>query len=460
MERLGSLWVKLAAGFVLVALVAVGLVAVHANTVTTRQFELYVSQGKQRRAEQLAPEFAAYYRRVGSWSGVEDWMAGLQPEQGGGQRRGQGGPVAATGTDRILLAGADGRLIADSAGGLAGARLSETELALGVPVDVDGERVGVVLVTPGGTVHEGLEAEFLAEVNRSFWLAGLLAAGLALLLGLLLARQLTAPLRALTEAAGRLADPVTADDVPQVRVRGSDEIGHLGRTFNHMARSLARQETLRRNLLSDVAHELRTPLSVMRSDLEAIQDGVYEPSDDVLASLHEETMVLGRLVDDLQALAQAEAGQLRLERQPTDLGPLLRGMLPGFECSTGQGPALCLELAPDLTPVSIDRHRVRQVVANLVSNALRHAAGSTRVVVSAVPQGDRVRVTVADDGPGIPPEDLPHVFDRFWRGSRIGQGSGLGLAIARELVLAHGTDIWAESTPGQGTAFHFTLPCA
>ncbi|MDD5690058.1 MAG: HAMP domain-containing sensor histidine kinase, partial [Caldisericia bacterium] len=212
--------------------------------------------------------------------------------------------------------------------------------------------------------------------------------------------------------------------------------------------------------LATLSHELRTPLSVMRSDLEAIQDGVYEPSDDVLASLHEETMVLGRLVDDLQALAQAEAGQLRLERQPTDLGDLLRGMLPGFECSTGQGPALCLELTPDLTPVSIDRHRVRQVVANLVSNALRHAAGSTRVVVSAVPQGDRVRVTVADDGPGIPPEDLPHVFDRFWRGSRIGQGSGLGLAIARELVLAHGTDIWAESTPGQGTAFHFTLPRA
>lgn len=455
MRRLGSLWVKLAAGFLLVALAAVGLVAVHANMATTRQFELYVSQGKQRRAAQLVPEFAAYYQRTGSWSGVEEWMAGLQPAQGGGQRRGQG---AAAGTDRILLAGVDGEVRADSAGEMAGTRLSETELAQGVPVEAGGEQVGVLLVTSGGTVHEGLEAEFLAEVNRSFWLAGLLAAGLALLLSLLLARQLTAPLRALTEAAGRLTAPITPGDVPQVRVRGGDEIGQLGRTFNDMARSLGHQETLRRNLLSDVAHELRTPLSVVRSDLEAILDGVYEPSDEVLASLHEETLLLGRLVDDLQALAQAEAGQLRLERQPTDLGELLQGLLSGFECLTGPGPALCLEVAPDLPLVAVDRQRVRQVVANLVSNALRHAAGSTRIVVSAVPRGEEVQVSVADDGPGIPPEDLPHVFDRFWKGSRTGQGSGLGLAIARELVLAHGGEIRAESTPGVGTAFRFTLP--
>jgi signal transduction histidine kinase len=465
MLRLRSLWVKLALGFLLVAVVAVGLVAVLANRATTRQFELYVSQGKQRRAEQLAPEFAAYYRQTGSWSGVEAWMAGLVLEPGGGQRRGQGGLGAAAGTERLLLADARGLLIADSAASLSGVRLSEVELALGAPVEVDGTLVGILLVTPGATVHEGLEAEFLAEVNRLFWLAGLLAAGLALILGLLAARQLTAPLRALTEAAGRLAAPVAPEDVPQVRVQGGDEIAQLGSTFNHMARSLARQEALRRNLLSDVAHELRTPLSVVRGDLEAILDGVYEPSAEVLASLHEETLLLSRLVDDLRALAQAEAGQLHLERQPTDLGELLRNMLPGFECATGPGagPALCLDLAPDLPLVDVDRQRVRQIVANLVSNALRHAPHSTRVLVSALPLDGHVRVSVADDGPGIRPEDLPHVFDRFWRGTRTGpgsEGSGLGLAIARELVRAHGTEIWAESIPGRGTTFHFTLPRA
>jgi signal transduction histidine kinase len=357
----------------------------------------------------------------------------------------------------------DGRLVADSAGSLAGVRFSQTELALGAPVEVDGVRVGVLLVTTGGTVHEGLEAQFLAEVQRSLWLAGLLAAGLALLLGLFMARQLTAPLRALTEAAGRLAAPINPEDVPEVRVRGGDEIGRLGTTFNHMARSLARQEKLRRNLLSDVAHELRTPLSVVRGDLEAILDGVYQPSPEVLASLHEETLLLGRLVDDLRALAQAEAGQLRLERRPTDLGELLRAMLPGFECASGPGPALCLDLAPDLPLVDVDRQRVRQIVANLLSNALRHAPESTRVQVSAAEQNGTVRVSVADDGPGISPEDLPHIFDRFWQGHRRdagGEGSGLGLAIARELVRAHGTEIWAENTRGGGTTIHFTLPQA
>jgi two-component system OmpR family sensor kinase/two-component system sensor histidine kinase BaeS len=463
MGRLRSLSVKLTMGFLLVAVVAVGLVAVLANRATTRQFEVYVSQGKQRRAELLAPEFAAYYERAGGWSGVEAWMAALPMEQSTGQRRGQGG--AAGSTDRLLLASPDGRLIADSAGELAGTQLSPAERALGVPVEVDGDAVGILLVTLGGTAHQGLEAQFLADVNRAFWLAGLLAALLALLLGLLLARQLTAPLRALNEAASRLSAPIVPEDVPQVHVQGGDEIAQLGRTFNQMAGSLARQETLRRNLLSDVAHELRTPLSVIRSDLEAIQDGLYEPSPEVLASLHDETLLLARLVDDLRALAQAEAGQLRLKRQPTDLGELLRGMLPGFECATGPGPApaLCLELAPDLPLVDVDRQRVRQVVANLVSNALRHGTDSTRVVVSAVPAGEGVQVSVVDDGPGIPAEDLPHVFDRFWRGSRTGQGSegsGLGLAIARELVLAHGAQIWAESTPGQSTAFHFTLPRA
>jgi signal transduction histidine kinase len=463
MDRLRSLWVKLAVGFLLVALVAVGLVAVLANRATTRQFELYVSQGKHRRAEQLAPDLAAFYRRTSSWAGVEELLSSLAAEPAGGQRRGQGGLGAAAGMERLLLVGVDGRLVADSAGSLAGVRFSQTELALGAPVEVDGVRVGVLLVTTGGTVHEGLEAQFLAEVQRSLWLAGLLAAGLALLLGLFMARQLTAPLRALTEAAGRLAAPINPEDVPEVRVRGGDEIGRLGTTFNHMARSLARQEKLRRNLLSDVAHELRTPLSVVRGDLEAILDGVYQPSPEVLASLHEETLLLGRLVDDLRALAQAEAGQLRLERRPTDLGELLRAMLPGFECASGPGPALCLDLAPDLPLVDVDRQRVRQIVANLLSNALRHAPESTRVQVSAAEQNGTVRVSVADDGPGISPEDLPHIFDRFWQGHRRdagGEGSGLGLAIARELVRAHGTEIWAENTRGGGTTIHFTLPQA
>jgi signal transduction histidine kinase len=300
-------------------------------------------------------------------------------------------------------------------------------------------------------------------------------------------------------------------DVPQVEVRSQDEIGELSQAFNQMARSLAQQEMLRRNLMADIAHELRTPLTILRSDLEALLDGVYEPTPEALASLHEETLLLSRLVDDLRALAQAEAGQLRLECQSTDLLELLRGVVTSFDLQAeNDGIALALDLPASLPAVQVDPQRLHQVVANLVSNALRHARavpavdhGPTarqpapgQVIVAATQHSDYVQVSVSDNGPGIRSEDVPHVFDRFWRGDWVAtprspeesktsaskargstsrrsgrseeylpesqdfvrSGSGLGLAIAQELVQAHGGRIWAESVPGQGATLHFTLP--
>jgi signal transduction histidine kinase len=455
--NLRRLWVKLLAGFVLVVVVAVAVVAVLANRVTTREFELYVSQGKQMRAERLAPQFVAYYVQAGSWTGVAEWMSsqnlGQTAGRGPGQGRGQG--TSAT-TDRLLLAGPDGRVLADSQDELVGWQLSNTELAAGVPLEVEGQVVGTLLIPAAEGVHQSLESGFLEEVNRSLLWAGLAAGAVALILGLLLSRQLTAPLRALTQAARRLAQ----GELQQVRVRGEDEIGELGQAFNQMAQSLARQETLRRNMLADIAHELRTPLTVIRGDLEGLLDGLFEPTPETLASLQEETLLLARLVDDLQALAQAEAGQLQLARQPTDLVDLLEGVVASFDLQArSQGQSLSLDLASDLPPVQADPQRVRQIVANLVSNALRHAPDSGRVAVSAAGQADQVEISVVDNGPGIAPEDMAQVFDRFWRGHRSRAGStGLGLNIARELVRAHGGRIWVESEPGEGATFRFTLP--
>ncbi len=457
--RFQSLWIKLLLGFVLVAVVAVGLVAVLANRVTTRQFQLYISQGRQLRAERLAPDFAAYYARVGSWDGVTEFMADLQsPEtstRGPGRGRGQG-QGAGIATDRLVLADDGGQVIADTQGQLVGQHLSSTELGLGAPITADGRQVGTLLIPSAEAVHQSLESEFLDKVNAALLWAGLAAAVLALGLGLVLARQLTAPLRTLTQAAHHLAEGQT----PQVKIHSRDEIGELGQAFNRMSQSLARQETLRRNLMADIAHELRTPLTVMRGDLEALLDGVFEPTPEALASLQEETLLLSRLVDDLRALAQAEAGQLRLERRPTDLAELLRGVVASFDLQAeGQGQTLSLDVPADLPPANVDPQRVRQVVANLVSNALRHAPKSGRVAVSAAAGGGSVQISVADDGPGIAAEDLPHIFDRFWRGGGVRvDGSGLGLAIARELVRAHGGRIWVESAPGVGSTFHLTLP--
>jgi two-component system OmpR family sensor kinase/two-component system sensor histidine kinase BaeS len=461
MNPFRSLWVKLLVAFVLVAIVAVGVVAVLANRTTTESFELYVSQGKQVRAERLAPDFAAYYQRTGSWEGIDGLMASLAEAQDSGRGQGRGrAQGAGYSTDRLLLADLDGRVEADSQGEWIGRQLSAAELTAGVPVVVNDQSVGTLLVTAEGTVHESLESEFLQQVNRSLLWAGLVAGGVALVLGLLLAWQLTAPLRALTQAAHRLAD----GEATQVSLRSGDEIGELGTAFNQMARSLTHQEMLRRNLMADIAHELRTPLSVIRGDLEALLDGVYEPSPQALASLQEETLLLSRLVNDLQALAQAEAGQLRLERQSIDLSSLLQGVVTGFDLQAeSQDQRLSLDLA-DLPLVDVDPQRVRQIVANLLSNALRHApAGGNgsggEVVVEAGAHEGWVQISVSDNGPGIPPGELAHVFDRFWRGGAArSEGSGLGLAIARELVRAHGGRIWVESEVGRGSRFSFTLP--
>jgi two-component system OmpR family sensor kinase/two-component system sensor histidine kinase BaeS len=369
-----------------------------------------------------------------------------------------------SGSDRLLLAGADGQILADTQGDLVGQQLSSADLAAGVPIEVGGQRVGTLFIPAAEGVYESLESEFLGRVNDWLLWAGLAASVAALVLGLLLARQLTAPLRSLTAAALRLAqEPLShfsQEDVPQVPVRSQDEVGELSQAFNQMSRSLAQQEALRRNLMADIAHELRNPLSVMRGDLEALLDGVYEPTPEALASLHEETLLLSRLVEDLRALAQAEAGQLRLVQEPTDVAALLHGVTASFELQAeSKRQVLSLELPPDLPSIGVDPQRVRQVVANLISNALRHTPEAGRVVVSALERPDAVQVSVADSGPGLPAEDIPHVFDRFWQGDRTRAGSsGLGLAIARELVRAHGGRIWVESTEGQGTTFRFTLP--
>ncbi|MGD8624290.1 MAG: ATP-binding protein [Anaerolineae bacterium] len=466
---LRSLWVKMAAGFVLVALVAVGLVAVLANRATSREFQVYVSQGRLARAERLAPQFADYYSRTGSWAGVEAWMASLdagtlEHGQGQGRGRGQGLGLGAVASDRLVLAVPGGQVVADSLGTLVGQQLSADELAQGQPVQVEGQTVGILLLGTEEEVHQPLEAQFLQDVNRALWWAGLVAVAVALILGLLVARQLTAPLRALTEAARHLTrgepGPVEPGAVPQVQVSGGGEIGELGRAFNQMAHSLTQQERLRRNLMADIAHELRTPLSVIRSDLEALLDGVYEASPETLASLQEETLLLARLVDDLRALAQAEAGQLELDCRPVDLAELLRGVVAGFDyVAQAQGQSLELALPGELPDVPADPQRVRQIVANLVSNALRHIPESGRVVASAAVQPQAVQISVSDDGPGIPAREVDHVFDRFWRGSGArAEGSGLGLAIARELVRAHGGRIWVETEQGEGTTFSFTLP--
>jgi signal transduction histidine kinase len=261
------------------------------------------------------------------------------------------------------------------------------------------------------------------------------------------------------------ADEVAAGDL-SVRVDegGPGEIGRLATAFNHMVAELERSDRLRRDLTADVAHELRTPLHILQGNLEAIQDGVYTPTPEQIELLLDETRQLARLVEDLRTLSLAEAGQLELVKAPVQPSELIQDALTSFSApAEAAGVRLLAEIEPAAADATIqgDAGRLDQVLGNLIANALRHSPPGKAVTVRlGLAAAGRLRLQVCDQGEGIPPEDLPYVFDRFWRGRRDdsqSSGSGLGLAIARRLVQAHGGTIHVESTPGHGATFTIEL---
>jgi signal transduction histidine kinase len=287
----------------------------------------------------------------------------------------------------------------------------------------------------------------------------LLAIGL--LLAALLAgravRRMAAPIGEVMEAADRVAG---GDYRARVQARGPVEVRRLARSFNQMAERLAANEAQRRNLLADVAHELRTPLSVIRGNVEGVLDGLYPADEAHLGPILEETAVMARLLDDLQTLSTAEAGVLRLNRQRVEPASLVQDAVAAFRArADAAGVGLDWRAAPGVPELDVDPVRIGEVLANLLSNAVRHTPSGGSVTVVVEPSGAEVAFTVADTGPGIDADALPHVFDRFVKSAGSG-GAGLGLAIARGLVEAHGGRIAATSDAGRGTTMWFVLPRA
>jgi len=486
-----SLFFKLLGAFALVIFVFAGTMIILTGRTTAGQFRLYSDRSGRIWAEQLAPVLAGYYAQAGSWDGLVADVPPLLTLPGAGMGmggQGMGGMHAAGGTgnggmwammgQRLLVADKAGRVVADSGGMLDGKALSGPELTAGVPIMWNGQQVGTVLVVAEELAGSGTPADaFLSAVNRSTLLAVLAAAIMALALGAVLFFQITSPIRRLRAAAHAIAAGNLTERVP---VRSRDELGELAHAFNTMAANLDAAEAQRRQMVADVAHELRTPLSVMQANLEAMQDGVLPLDVAQIASLHEETLLLSRLVSDLRLISLAEAGQLRLESAEVDPAELVRKAVERM------GPAaeekgIHLEVAltgpgGQLPRVQADSDRISQVLANLLNNALRYTPARGTVTVEArrdigPANSGRVVVAVTDSGPGIAATDLPHVFDRFYRGdrsrARISGGSGLGLAIVKHLVRAHGGVAWAESPvftladgAGYGTRISFTLPVA
>jgi signal transduction histidine kinase len=411
------------------------------------RFRTYRARAATLQARPLQRFLTSYYYHFGSWEGLSELLNPQLQELP---------PLE----QPLVIADATGLVFISSDPRLLGRRLSERELSAGVPIRVRGERVGtLIMAIPAGTFNP-LEQAFSQSVRDSILLAGAIALIIALGLGILFVRRLARPLEELRVAAEQISQ---GRSPPRVHITSSDELGRLGQTFNQMAESLQRSEALRRQLILDIAHELRNPLMVQQSHLELLLDNVVPPTPEQLQTIYEQNLLLGRLVRDLQLLALADAGELQIVRVPTQFREILQRVIAHIHPTLEEKQiALEAQIADDLPTVAVDPQRIEQVLLNLLDNACRYTPPGGKIVLSAYREDGAVHVSVRDGGPGIAPEDLPHIFERFYRGdksrARSSGGTGLGLSIAKALIEAHGGKIWAENAPQGGACFHFTVP--
>jgi signal transduction histidine kinase len=465
------LWVRLTLAFALVVLLTVGTIALLADLTAGQAFRQYLSYSDIARFQNLTDNLLEYYQIQGSWDGIEVLLNQVRIVSGGmpapmmGWRPG----TLAWRDERfqITLADAGGRVVYDGPDGQSGRRLTAGERAAAQDLLVENEVVGrLVISRPVQSAILGpLEQMFVKRLRWLLVAGALLAGALGVILGLAFSRNLTAPLQRLATAARAVAN---RDFSRRVEVEGSAEVAEVAQAFNEMTAALAEAERQRQNMVADVAHELRTPLSVLQGNLRAILDEVYPLDKAEISRLYDETRLLGRLVGDLRELALADAGQLRLNLGPIDAARVIHSTVENLGLvAEAQEVALAAEVPDDLPVVQADPDRLAQVLRNLLVNALRHTPPGGSVSVAASSREEALEIMVADTGEGIAPEDLPRIFDRFWRAdlsrardNRWAGGSGLGLSVAQSLVAAQGGRIWAESTPGAGTTLRFTLPLA
>ena len=440
-----SLTVKLVLGFTLVSLVGIALVAIMAAQFTGNQFrEFFENQNR----EALIADLGDYYRLNGSWRGIE--RISINPSFT--QKYAFGFVVVDT----------QGKVILRHPNTSPFARMFNRELRAesGIPIIVDGNLVGTYH-NVGGRFDN--RPPLLAQITRlyiSLIYASLGAVLASVFLGVLLARSLTRPLRELTEATEKVAK---GDLEQQVPIRSKDELGELAASFNQMSSDLALSRDLRRQMTADIAHELRTPLTVVLGHTEALSEGQLPPDAETFEIIYDETIRLNRLVEDLRTLSLSDAGELHLNRHRTSPGDLLeRAAAARKSEAKAKDITLQIESAVELPAVNVDPDRMTQVLVNLLDNALRYTPAGGSISLSAQRIQEGVAIIVKDTGPGIPPEDLSHLFERFYRGDKSRQreegGTGLGLAIAKSLVESQGGQIRVESQLGEGATFIIELP--
>ena len=445
-----SLAFKLVLGFTLISLVGVGLVAAFTRWATVNEFERLMWDQAE---DDFVASVTEYYESHGSWEGVEQLFRRQAPstEPAPVGRRPPPPPFILINQQEIIV-------LADKPDA-PGRRVPEAQLARGTALIIDGQRVGTVLPTGEALESDALAERYLTRTLQASGYAALGATAAALLLGILLARTLTRPLRELTAATRAVAQ---GDLDQQVPVRSKDELGELADSFNQMSADLARATALRRQMTADVAHDLRSPLTTVSGYVEALRDGVLKPTPERFEMMYVETQHLKRLVEDLRTLSLADAGELPMDRQSVPPQILLNRLTAAYlHRAKEKDVAIKAQTEPGMPDVHMDQDRMAQVLGNLVDNALRYTPPGGAITLRARTQDSVTLITVQDTGVGIPQQDLPHVFDRFYRGdsarSTDDGESGLGLAIAKSIVEAHGGTISVDSVPGEGTTFTIAL---
>lgn len=463
-----SLYWKLTLAFILVAFITTALVAVFIRITSADSLSQLIVQQQRSSLNQALVD---YYSTYGSWNGIANAWDQLQSQSGPisfmNGPQGHGPVMGGRGPNTRDLRGFFG--LADERGVVivgidphspSGTKLAANVLDSGLPVLVNGQQVGVILTSNQQLGFLPDEALFLQRTNQALLFAILGALVIALILGIFLARTLTLPLRALTAATQRITQ---GELDQQVNVTSEDEIGKLAEAFNRMSQEVVRVNQLRRRMTADIAHDLRTPLTVIGGYLESMRDGVLAPTPERLSLIYAETERLQNMVGDLRMLSQVDAGELALNPQPISPKPLLERVAMVFEHKAEkQGVGLSVSAVEPLPEILVDEARLMQVMDNLLGNALRYTSPGGKILLSALPAKEKLVITVKDTGSGIAAEELPFIFDRFYRAdpsrhSDTGE-SGLGLAIVKALAEAQGGLVWAESVQGQGTSIHLEFP--
>jgi len=451
---MNRLWVRLSIAFgtlVVFSVVAVLVIATlltRATSMQTLLIEAIQLPGG------LMNQLEAYYDVHQGWDGVEVFLAGAQSIMASS-------PVRRM---HLWMSDADGRVIANVRlpDGTVPPDVNANRALLSVPIKTDQLVRGYLNVSAVNTGESEFQQLFLEWIPGFAALVIVIGGGGGMLFGIAASRYLTAPLNRLAEAAQAIG---ARDLTRRVEVKGSRETVAVAQAFNNMAAALEHAEQLRRNLMADVAHELRTPLSALQGNLRAILDNVYALDKGEVARLYDQTRILSRLVNDLHELALAESQQLHLNMQSVNLTSVVRNVALTFEpIAEAQGVALDVQLPITLPPITGDAIRLEQVLHNLLGNALRHTPEGGTIYICAETEADKIKLLVRDTGEGIAAEHLPYVFERFYRAdrarSRASGGTGLGLAIVRAIVESHRGSITAASDgiAGRGTTFTVTFP--